>query len=107
MCGSCLFHPEKLAIICQFRQIIGGAKGYAGPPTKLLGVGGLAPAGPPVPTPVNDSLNMYLSWFILASFMQVNGVGIIAKQISPCCLYRIHNMVSDNSEPTCAQLFIL
>ena len=55
----------------------------------------------------NDSLNMYLSRYILASLMQINGVGIIAKQISPCCLYRIHNMVSDNSEPTCAKLFIL
>ena len=34
---------------------------------------------------------MYLSWYILASFMQINRVGRIAQQISPCCLYRIHN----------------
>ena len=37
MGGNCLFYPELQAIKCQFRQIIGGAKGYSGPPTQLLG----------------------------------------------------------------------
>ena len=45
MCGSCLLYPERQAIICQFRRIIGGARSY-----KICG--GLAPAGPPVPTPM-------------------------------------------------------
>ena len=49
MCGSCLFYPEWQAIICQFRQIIGVAKGYSAPPPyKIIGGGGgLAPAAPP------------------------------------------------------------
>ena len=34
---------------------------------------------------------MYLSWYILASYMQIKGVDRIAQEISPCCLYRIHN----------------
>ena len=32
MCGNCLFYPGWQAIICQFRQIIGGARGYSGSP---------------------------------------------------------------------------
>ena len=35
-------------LVCQFTQIIGGAKGYSGPPTKLLGGGGWALLPPPL-----------------------------------------------------------
>ena len=46
ICDFFLFHTE---IEGKCGWIICGAKGYVGPPLKLLGGGG---AGPPLPTPM-------------------------------------------------------
>ena len=44
-----------IVLLVQVGGLLGGAKGYVGPPSQIIGGGGLAPLAPPLPTPMHKN----------------------------------------------------
>ena len=90
MCGICLFYFKWQAIICQFRQIIGGGgggKGYSAP-TKLLGGGGRANSYAYVVVSTCTLHTLFVDFTIWTSnFQLIQWCNFV---MDPLCLWKQH-----------------
>ena len=73
----------------QVGGLLGGAKGYVGPPSQIIGGGGLAPLPPPPPPPLFLRLCIHLT-FLLCSHVSSDVTWFGTHKGFVCTYFAIH-----------------